>query len=126
MDRVVPDRPQEPRGTLDLGCVIAERCRICGVLGEGGSKLVYLAERLSDQCGAIHTEPGGDHATGAEPTRVALKVIHRHLLGDRPINRRFHRGARILSQLRCPHIARLIDFGETAALPLAPHARGPR
>jgi eukaryotic-like serine/threonine-protein kinase len=69
--------------------------RIESVLGEGVSGVVYVAEGASGQRG-----------------RVALKVIHRHLVNDRQINRRFHREASILKQLYCPNLVRLLDFGE--------------
>jgi serine/threonine-protein kinase len=69
--------------------------RIVRVLGEGVSSVVYVAERLL-----------------GEGERVALKVIHRHLVKDRQISRRFHREASILRILRCPNLVSLLDFGE--------------
>ena len=69
--------------------------RIERVLGEGVSGVVYVAEGQ----------------TGPQ-RRVALKVIHRHLVNDRQISRRFHREASILKQLVCPNLVALLDFGE--------------
>ena len=69
--------------------------RIERVLGEGVSGVVYVAEGQT-----------------ASQRRVALKVIHRHLVNDRQISRRFHREASILKQLVCPNLVALLDFGE--------------
>ncbi len=69
--------------------------RIERVLGEGVSGVVYVAEGQS-----------------GPRQRVALKVIHRHLVNDRQISRRFHREASILKQLVCPNLVALLDFGE--------------
>jgi eukaryotic-like serine/threonine-protein kinase len=79
---------------MAAGTTFAGGYRIQNVMGEGASGVVYLAERVGD----------GD--------RVALKVIHRHLVRDRQISRRFHREASILRKVRCPQIVALLDFGE--------------
>jgi serine/threonine protein kinase len=87
-------RPSAP--PLSSGRVIAEKFEVCGVLGEGGTGIVYEAKRLED---------------GKEEL-VALKVIHGHLLYDKQIRGRFTREAKILSRLSGPHLGKVLDFGE--------------
>ena len=82
-------------GVLPAGHEFGGSYRIERVLGEGVSSVVYVARRLEN----------GDE-------RVALKVIHRHLVKDRQISRRFHREATILRKLRGPNLVSLLDFGE--------------
>ncbi len=82
------------------------RYRLLGVIGEGASGRVYDAV-----CEATEAEP-------AEPvvpvgTRIALKLIHQHLVGDRQQSTRFKREARILSQLRGEGLVALLEVGET-------------
>jgi serine/threonine-protein kinase len=87
----------EPRrASLSPGQEVADRYRVDAVLGEGASGVVYLARREGE----------------GEGERLALKVIHRHLCGDRQIYRRFHREASILKRLDGPHLVRLLDFVE--------------
>lgn len=78
--------------------VIGGRYRLLRALGEGATGVVHVAE---------------DAQTGQ---RVALKVIHRRLVCDRQISRRFHREAAILRQLRCANLVPVLDFGEDQAL----------
>ena len=111
-DRRVAARPIS-RVPLSPAQVVAGRYCIERVLGEGGSGVVYLAEALTDRVGSSNSDTAIDSVAIAAHQRVALKVIHRHLLKDRQINRRFHREARILSRLRCQNLASLLDFGET-------------
>ncbi len=94
------DEQTTPHGALPPGHVVADRYRIESVLGDGASGVVYVAERVRD----------GEDAPGE---RVALKVIHRHLVRDPQISRRFVREASILRKLRCPNLVPLLDFGET-------------
>lgn len=84
------------RNALSPGQEIAGRYRVDAVLGEGASGVVYLARREGE----------------GEGERLALKVIHRHLCGDRQIYKRFHREASILKRLEGPHLVRLLDFVE--------------
>src|SRR5687768_12792723 len=92
----VNDRRDRPEShLLREGHTFGESYRIARVLGEGVSSVVYLAERVQN---------------GSE--RVALKVIHRHLVKDRQISQRFHREASILRKLRGPNLVALLDFGE--------------
>jgi serine/threonine-protein kinase len=81
--------------TYRAGAVVGDY-RIERVLGEGSASKVFLAER--------HTEQGSE--------RVALKVIHRHLVRDRQVSARFFREAAILRRLRGEHLVGLLDFGE--------------
>src|SRR5262245_54577384 len=73
---------------------IADKYDVVGVLGEGGTGIVYDAVRISD---------------GAP---LALKGIHASLAGDKQIRGRFQREAAILRRLEGPHICPILDFGE--------------
>lgn len=75
------------------GAVFAGRYRIERPLGEGGFGRVYVATQLSMS------------------REVALKTLHRELLGDRHHVRRFYREARAASRLDSPHVVRMYDFG---------------
>lgn len=86
-------------GALPEGHVVAKRYRIERVIGDGASGIVYVAKRIAEENGAAG--------------KVALKVIHRHLVRDRQISRRFIREASILRKLRCDNLVPLLDFGET-------------
>jgi serine/threonine-protein kinase len=88
-------RPSAP--PLSSGRVIADKFELCGVLGEGGTGIVYEAKQLGDGKSAEH---------------VALKVIHGHLLYDKQVRGRFTREAKILSRLSGPHLGTVLDFGE--------------
>ena len=74
--------------------VVADRYEVKGVLGEGGTGIVYDAVRTAD----------------AMP--VALKVMHAKLAGDKQIRGRFQREAKILRALEGPHVCPILDFGE--------------
>ena len=73
---------------------IADKYEVRGVLGEGGTGIVYDALRISDK----------------EP--VALKVMHESLAGDKQIRGRFQREAAILRRLDGEHVCPILDFGE--------------
>lgn len=73
---------------------IAGKYDVRGVLGEGGTGIVYDAVRIDDQ------------------TAVALKVIHPHLAGDRQVRGRFEREALILRRLEGDHICPILELGE--------------
>ncbi len=79
---------------LSAGRLLAGKFEILGVLGEGATGIVYDARRL------------------AEGDRVALKVIHQHLVGDAQIRGRFKREATILRRLEGEHLCPILDFGE--------------
>ena len=71
-----------------------EKYEVKGVLGEGGTGIVYDAVRRDD---------------GAP---VALKVMHEALAGDKQIRGRFQREAAILRRLEGEHVCAILDFGE--------------
>src|SRR5450631_691303 len=79
---------------LSSGRKRGEKFEILGVLGEGGTGIVYDARRLIE----------GD--------RVALKVIHQHLAGDAQIRARFTREAAILRRLEGSRVCPVLEFGE--------------
>lgn len=89
-----PSAPTSVRGALRAGQRVGPYT-IGHPLGEGASGIVYRAERAD-----------------GSPSPVALKVIHRHLVRDPQVSRRFHREAQILGQLRGPNLAALLDTGE--------------
>ena len=71
--------------------------RILGELGHGGMGTVFLAERDDER---YHQQ-------------VAIKLINPGLGGE-TIRKRFRNEMQILADLNHPHIARLLDAGETA------------
>lgn len=87
-----------PAARLPSGRVIGGRYAIERTLGDGVSGTVYAATRSADG------------------VRVALKVIHPHLLGDRQILGRFHREAAILKALQGEHLVKLLDLIEGEGL----------
>ncbi|MGO8995362.1 MAG: serine/threonine-protein kinase [Polyangiaceae bacterium] len=79
---------------LAAGITLQDRFEVLGVLGEGGAGIVYDALRLPER------------------ERVALKVLHSHLLGDRQFRGRFEREAKILRHLEGSHVCPVLDSGE--------------
>ena len=78
-----------------LGMTIASKFVLRELIGSGGMGKVYR----SDQIGVGRT--------------VAVKIMHRHLLGDETAAARFANEARAASQLNHPNIISLLDFGQT-------------
>jgi serine/threonine-protein kinase len=76
------------------GKVIADKYEVLGVLGEGGTGVVYDAKKKDDG------------------TAVALKVMHANLAGDKQIRGRFQREAAILKRLEGDHICPILELGE--------------
>jgi serine/threonine-protein kinase len=76
------------------GRKLGDKFEIVGVLGEGGTGIVYDARRI------------------AEGDSVALKVIHQHLAGDPQIRGRFTREAAILRRLEGDRVCPVLEFGE--------------
>jgi eukaryotic-like serine/threonine-protein kinase len=87
---------ESPRSAsrISVGKILGGKFEIVGVLGEGGTGIVYDAVRI------------------AEKDAIALKVIHQHLLGDKQIRARFAREATILSRLHGPNLLAVLDSGE--------------
>jgi serine/threonine-protein kinase len=88
-------RATEPQLASDT--VLDGKYELRGVLGEGGTGIVYDAVRLAD---------------GAA---VALKVMHARLAGDLQIRGRFQREAVILKRLEGEHICPILELGEVPA-----------
>jgi serine/threonine-protein kinase len=100
------DTPKVTRASvapISSGRVIGGKFEVTGVLGEGGTGIVYEAKQI-----------------GKEEDPIALKVIHAHLLYDKQIRGRFTREAKILSRLSGPHLGAIVDFGEVPD----PHGEG--
>lgn len=74
--------------------ILADKYEILGVLGEGGTGIVYDARSLADG------------------RAVALKVMHDALAGDLQIRGRFQREAAILRRLDGNHVCPILELGE--------------
>ena len=100
-DRRHPPAPHSRRGAseapLSNDRLIDGKYELHGVLGEGGTGIVYDAIRKSDG------------------SPVALKVMHAHLAGDQQIRGRFQREATILKRLEGAHICPILELGEVPA-----------
>jgi serine/threonine-protein kinase len=94
------------RGALPPGTRVGRYC-LEDALGDGASGVVYVAE-----CTAAAQDADGNARTPAAGTRVALKLIHTHLIKNKQVSRRFQREARLLSGLRGEHVVSLLDYGE--------------
>ena len=79
---------------LRRGAVVLGKYEVEGVLGEGGTGVVYSAR---------------DTASGES---VALKVMHPHLASEVQIRGRFMREGAILRRLEGPHVCRILEVGE--------------
>jgi eukaryotic-like serine/threonine-protein kinase len=78
-----------------IGRVIGDAYVIQDLLGVGGMGRVYRAEQRA--LGRV----------------VAIKVVHKHLLGDRESVSRFYTEARAASSLNHPNSVSVFDFGRT-------------
>jgi serine/threonine protein kinase len=80
---------------LEAGSIFAGRFRVERLLGVGGMGAVYLAQ----------------HEVLHRP--VALKLLHRELLGDLGMMARFQLEARAASRIEHPCVTRVHDFGHS-------------
>jgi serine/threonine protein kinase len=80
---------------LALGEIVGDRYRVLGFLGSGGMGEVYEVEHVSL----------GRH--------FALKLLHRELMRDPSIVKRFTREARAMAAVESEHVVGIVDFGET-------------
>ena len=78
-----------------IGTTIAGKFILRELIGSGGMGKVFRA----DQKGVGRT--------------VAVKIMHRHLLGDETASARFTNEARASSTLNHPHSIAVLDFGQT-------------
>ena len=90
---------QGPKEDADpfIGMTIDNKFKLRELIGSGGMGNVYLA----DQQKVGRT--------------VAVKIMHRHLLGDERAAARFITEARAASQLNHPHSISVLHFGQTNA-----------
>jgi serine/threonine protein kinase len=77
-----------------VGKTLAGNFLIQKKLAVGGMGSIYLAEQVS------------------LAKRVCIKVLHKHLLRDTTLIKRFHREARAASKLKHPNCINVIDFGQ--------------
>jgi serine/threonine-protein kinase len=84
---------------LAQGTVIAGRFRLVQALGRGGMGEVWLAH---------HT---------ALDTPCAVKFIHAHVAAVAETRARFEREAKVIAQMRSPHVVQVLDYGECDGMP---------
>src|ERR1700683_3133489 len=89
---------------LAAGMALDDRLEILGILGEVAAGIVYDALRLPER------------------ERIALKVLHGHLLGDRQFRGRFEREAQILRHLEGAHDIPVGGWGVVRGARAAPRA----
>jgi serine/threonine-protein kinase len=88
----------DPSQTEDdpmVGLLISDKFELKEIIGSGGMGKVYRA----DQVGVGRT--------------VAVKIMHRHLMGDETAGARCTNEARAASQLNHPNSISVLDFGQT-------------
>lgn len=79
---------------LAAGTVLGGKFEITGVLGEGGTGVVYEAKKVEDG------------------STIALKVVHPTLSGDKQVRGRFMREAAVLRMLGGDFICPVLESGE--------------
>ncbi len=84
---------QRPTESVALGSVIAHRYRVDAVLAAGGMGVVYRGFHL------------------ALKRQVAIKVLRPEFKGNHDATSRFFNEAAVLSSLRSPSVARVLDAG---------------
>jgi serine/threonine protein kinase len=80
---------------IDIGSVVNGKYRLVRILGDGGMGSVYEAQ----------------HAV--LNTRVAVKVLHPELARRTGLVERFLQEARVVAQIRSPHVVQVIDVDRT-------------
>ena len=80
---------------VDVGDVLDGKYRLVRLIGEGGMGVVYEG---------LHTRIG---------RRVAVKLLHAHLIASSELATRFLREAQAAATIGSEHIAEVTDFGET-------------
>jgi serine/threonine protein kinase len=80
---------------IDIGSVVNGKYRLVRILGDGGMGSVYEAQ----------------HAV--LNTRVAIKVLHPELARRTGLVERFLQEARVVAQIRSPHVVQVIDVDRT-------------
>lgn len=83
-----------------IGKIIGNNFRLLEVVGTGAMGTIFKAEQVS------------------LGKTVVIKLLHRHLLGDPSLSKRFHREARAASLLNHPNTIQIIDFGQMQNGPL--------
>lgn len=78
-----------------IGATLRKTYRVLELIDRGGMGLVFEAEHLRLR------------------SRVAIKVLPRHLVSDHYALARFRHEAEIIAQLKHPHIVQVVDFDTT-------------
>lgn len=83
----------------NIGRILHGRYTLVAAIGQGASGDVYLAQDLS------------------LGRKVAIKILHSSLAGDRFFLKRFQSEAKSAASLNHPHIMRVFDWGEDGSTP---------
>ncbi len=81
------------------GQLLGDRYRLLRCLGSGGFGAVYEAEEVDTSL------------------RVAVKLLNRSALSDTRMRERFLQEARMIAELRSPHVVRLYDYALSGHVP---------
>jgi serine/threonine-protein kinase len=85
-----------PKDDPLIGTTIGDKYRIIDRIGVGAMGTIYRAEQT------------------ALDKILAVKILHRHLLADPSLPKRFHREARMAARITHPHCITIHDFGNTS------------
>ena len=77
-----------------VGRTISDNFKLLSAIGSGAMGTIYKAQQLS------------------LGKTIVIKLLHRHLLGDPTLSKRFHREAKAASRLNHPNLIQIIDFGQ--------------
>ena len=92
----IADRRLSDSNRAWLGKIVDNRYRVLEVIGRGGMGVVYRVEHL--RMGKI----------------AAMKVLHRDLMQDADVQRRFETEAAAVSRLHHPHTVQVFDYGDAS------------